>query len=668
MNIQRLPDTLPTAEPSLDKRHLKNFGSGNTWPPATRRELGLAYAVISFSILIFMAAIPFARVPLTKIVAFIPSYESVLVISNLITAILLFGRAGQSRSSPYLALACGYLFCAAIIVPHLLTFPGVFSATGLLGANDQTAAWLYVFWHVGFPVFVLCYVFFPRKEWVDDVLHKHAISVIACGALCTVGIVVGLTILATAGRNIFPIIIKDGDYSLLISTGVTPAILVLNVVALVALWRRREPAVLDAWLMVVLSVYLLEVLLSTLVGSTRYDLGWYVGRSYLLMASCCLLIVLLFEFHRLQTRLARSDEQLRLLIGGVKDYAIFMLNPQGFVVSWNDGAERIKGYKADEIIGQNFSRFYPPEEVATGKPALELFQAIADGKTEDEGWRLRKDNSRFWANVLITPVRDGKGELRGFSKVTRDITARKETEALLSEKMNELSRSNEELAQFASVASHDLQEPLRMVRSYTTLLSKRYKGKLDADADEFMAFVIDATVRMQTLIGDLLTYSKVGAQDIKLQNTSSEKMVQNALVNLRGAIADSHAVVTHDPLPYVMADAMQLTQLFQNLIGNAIKYQKLGTPKIHIAAVGRDDRRWNFSVQDNGIGIDPKNFERVFGMFQRLHTRKEFTGTGIGLAICKKIVERHGGSISVESQPGQGSTFHFSLAAGTKSP
>jgi light-regulated signal transduction histidine kinase (bacteriophytochrome) len=229
------------------------------------------------------------------------------------------------------------------------------------------------------------------------------------------------------------------------------------------------------------------------------------------------------------------------------------------------------------------------------------------------------------------------------------------------QKVAELNRSNEELGQFAYMASHDLQEPLRMVASYTQLLSKRYKGKLDSDADEFIAFAVDGAGRMQRLIQDLLAYSRVGTQGSNLLDISSEDALQQALLNLRGAIEDSGALVTHDPLPTVMADEMQLVQLFQNLVGNAIKYQGPGVPKVHIAAKS-SGKKWAFSVQDNGLGIEPQYFERIFGMFQRLHKREAFAGTGIGLAICKKIVEQHGGSISVESQPGQGSTFRFALA------
>ena len=201
-----------------------------------------------------------------------------------------------------------------------------------------------------------------------------------------------------------------------------------------------------------------------------------------------------------------------------------------------------------------------------------------------------------------------------------------------------------------------------MVASYTQLLSRRYKGKLDSDADEFIAFAVDGANRMQRLIQDLLTYSHVATKGNDLLHSSSEEALQRALINLRGAIEDSGALVTHDPLPTVLADDMQLIQLFQNLVGNAIKYRRPGIPLVHVSAVKNDKRKWIFSVQDNGLGIDSQYFEKIFVIFQRLHKREEFAGTGIGLAICKKIVERHGGSISVESQPGQGSTFRFALA------
>ena len=615
--------------------------------------------------------------------------------------------------------------------------------------------------------------------------------------------------------------------------------------------------------------------------------------------------------------LRESEERYRMLVDGVEVYAIFMMDPQGQILSWNAGAERIKGYSAEEIIGHNFSCFFPPEDIERGRPEEVLRMTAASGRREEQGMRVRKDGSRFLASVTFTALRDSAGNLRGFSEFShdlseseesgakyrglleaapdamvvvnqageivllnvqaekqfgyrrdelvgqkvkniipkgfaerlvadglrsaedalaqqigtgieltgrrkngsefpieimlsplestegilvtaairdisvrkaaekhlaqmegryrglleaapdamvvvnqageivllnvqaekqfgyrrdelvgqkvkniipegfaerlladalrsaedalaqqigtgielngrrkngsefpieimlsplesaegilvtaavRDITMRKKAEAHLLQKVEELNRSNEELEQFAYIASHDLQEPLRMVASYTQLLSRRYKGKLDSNADEFISFAVDGASRMQRLIKDLLAYSRVGTRAKDLFDTSSEEALQQALINLRGAVEESGAQVTHDPLPIVVADEMQLIQLFQNLVGNAIKYQNPGTPRVHISAARTGEKRWTFSVRDNGLGIDSQYFERIFGMFQRLHKREEFEGTGVGLAICKKIVERHGGSISVKSELGHGSTFSFALGESEKSP
>jgi light-regulated signal transduction histidine kinase (bacteriophytochrome) len=263
---------------------------------------------------------------------------------------------------------------------------------------------------------------------------------------------------------------------------------------------------------------------------------------------------------------------------------------------------------------------------------------------------------------MLSPLESAEGIL--VTAAIRNISVRKVAEADLLQNVQDLNRSNQELEQFANIASHDLQEPLRMVASYTQLLSRRYKGKLDADADEFIAYAVDGARRMQRLIQDLLAYSRVGSKAGNLRDISSEDALRQALQNLRGVIQESGALVTHDPLPSVMADEIQLIQLFQNLVGNAIKYQNPGIPQVQIAATRNGRKKWTFSVKDNGLGIEPQYFERIFGMFQRLHKREEFAGTGIGLAICKKIVERHGGRISVESKLGLGSTFKFALAEG----
>jgi len=339
-----------------------------------------------------------------------------------------------------------------------------------------------------------------------------------------------------------------------------------------------------------------------------------------------------------------------------------VVNHGGEIVLLNLQAEKQFGYYRDELVGQKVTNIIP--EGFAERLIADALRSAEDALAQQIGTGIeltgrRKDGSGFPIEIMLSPLESAEGVL--VTAAIRDITKRKKAEANLLQKVEELNRSNQELEQFAYIASHDLQEPLRMVASYTQLLSRRYKGQLGSDADEFIAFAVDGASRMQRLIQDLLAYSRAGTKAKLLFDTSSEEALQQALVNLRGAIEESHAVVTHDPLPTVLADEMQLVQLFQNLVGNAVKYQNPGIPRIHISAARNGGNKWRFSIKDNGLGIDSQYFDKIFGMFQRLHKREEFAGTGVGLAICKKIVERHGGSISVESQPGHGSTFHFAL-------
>jgi PAS domain S-box-containing protein len=274
--------------------------------------------------------------------------------------------------------------------------------------------------------------------------------------------------------------------------------------------------------------------------------------------------------------------------------------------------------------------------------------------------RIGPDGSSVWLSVSGEPVFED-GKFRGYRGVGTDITERKRGQAVLRAAYEELARSNAELQQFAYVASHDLQEPLRMIGSYTQLLERRYGDKLDADAREFMNFIVDGATRMKQLIEDLLAYSRVGTRGKELRPVQAKVALERALINLRAAVESSDAQITRDELPEVTADDTQLTQLFQNLIGNAIKFRrKEETMRIHVGVQDTGDE-WRFSVSDNGIGIEPQYYERIFMVFQRLHTREEYPGTGIGLAICKKVVDRHRGRIWVESAPGKGSTFIFTL-------
>jgi PAS domain S-box-containing protein len=361
-----------------------------------------------------------------------------------------------------------------------------------------------------------------------------------------------------------------------------------------------------------------------------------------------------------EKHLAQMEGKYRGLLEAAPDPMV-VVNQAGEIVLLNLQAEKQFGYRRNELLGQKVTNIVP--RGFAERLAADSLRSSEEALAQQIGTGIelrgrRKGGMEFPIELMLSPLGDADGIL--VTAAIRDISLRKVAEAELLQKVEELNRSNDELGQFAYIASHDLQEPLRMVASYTQLLSRRYKGKLDADADEFIAFAVDGATRMQRLIQDLLAYSRVGTKGRDLMEASSDVAFRKAIANLRGAIQESGAVVTHDPLPIVLADEGQLTQLFQNLIGNAIKYQNAGIPRIHVSSA-RFGERWSLSVQDNGLGIDPLYFDRIFGMFQRLHKREDYPGTGIGLAICKKIVERHGGQISVESQLGRGSIFRFVL-------
>jgi len=490
--------------------------------------------------------------------------------------------------------------------------------------------------------------------------------------------------------------------------------------------------------------------------------------------------------HFVENSLRESEERYRMLLDGIRDYAIFMMDPRGRILSWNAGAELIKGYRADEIIGQNYSCFFPPDDIKRGRPQEILRLTSAGGRHEEQGMRVRKDGSRFLASLTVTALYDQAGDLRGFSEFSHDLTESKESAAkyrglleaapdamvvvnqagvivlvnvqaekqfgyrrdelighqvkniipegfaerliadatrstaealaqhigagielsgrrkngtefpieimlsplasvegilvtaairnISSRKKSErelalanqvLEESNLELKQFAYIASHDLQSPLRSITGFVQLLQQEYAGKLDEQAQDWIQRTVAAVARMQTLIRDLLSYSRVDARSGPFKRIPFLDIVNDALILLESSIHDSGGQIACGELPIVMGDRSQLVQLMQNLIGNGLAYRSDQPPLIEISAK-RSGKDWIFSVRDNGIGIDPKHSEQVFEIFKRLHNQRDKPGTGIGLAVCRRVVNRHGGKIWVESELGHGSTFHFTIPEGTE--
>ena len=360
-------------------------------------------------------------------------------------------------------------------------------------------------------------------------------------------------------------------------------------------------------------------------------------------------------------------EQFRLLVESVRDYAIFMLDPEGHVRTWNAGAEAIKGYRADEIVGRSFTTFYTQPDRDRNHPQDELEIATREGRFEEEGWRVRKDGRTFWANVVITALRDEQGELVGFAKVTRDLTERRRAEEELRETAVELARTNLELERFASAAAHDLVEPLQTMAGFADLLERRYADRLDDDGREFLGHIADGADRMRRLIDGLLRYSRTAQQDLHVEAVDVAATLGVVLRNLHASIEDCGGAVTFDAasLPCVRADRDLLVNVLQNLVANALKFSGERTPEVQVTAERTGDDAWRIVVADNGIGIATENQQAIFGMFGRVEAAVARPGVGLGLALCERVVARLGGTIGVDSTPGVGSRFWFTLPAGT---
>ncbi len=393
---------------------------------------------------------------------------------------------------------------------------------------------------------------------------------------------------------------------------------------------------------------------------------------FLVLAMVLLGAFFVFIWHDLAARrsadeaLRQSDAKFRGVLDSAPD-AMIISDPDGAIQTVNSQAVALFGHEREDFAGRTLGDLLVARDEADGDASapdektrdnvLVHFQALA---AKYDG--VRKNGELFPIDMSRSPLEVGGQRL--LISAIRDRTEQERAEEALSKYSLDLARSNAELERFAYVASHDLQEPLRMVSSYTQLLSRRYKGKLDANADEFIGYAVDGASRMQKLINDLLALSRVGTQARPSEPVETGAILRRVLSDMQGTIEAAGATVTSpDEMPTVLADGTQIGQLFQNLVGNALKFKAAEPTRVDISVERVDGDFWRFAFKDNGIGIEPQYFERIFVIFQRLHGKELYPGTGIGLAICKKIVERHGGKLWVESQPGQGATFLFTLPA-----
>lgn len=362
----------------------------------------------------------------------------------------------------------------------------------------------------------------------------------------------------------------------------------------------------------------------------------------------------LTEKMKAERALRESEEKFRLMVASVQDYAIIMLDPKGHVISWNAGAERIKGWSEKEIIGQSFERFYSDEDLKAGKTAFELKMAVQEGRFEDNGWRLRKDGTRFWANVIITALKDDKGELRGFSKVTRDITERKNAEEALK-------KAYEELETFSYSVSHDLRAPLRSMDGFSEVLQSTLGDKLDEKSRGYLNRIRESSQKMAALIDGLLNLSRLSRTPLKKQDVNLSEIAEEIAAEIQKTSPDRQVEWKITPDLHAQCDASLIRVVFENLLNNAWKYtSKTEHPLIEFGQ-SVEHGKTSYFVRDNGAGFEMEFIDKLFGAFQRLHGTNEFPGNGIGLANVKRVINRHGGEVRAVGEPQKGATFYFTL-------
>jgi PAS domain S-box-containing protein len=634
--------------------------------PAERAERRLALTVVLLSLAAFIAAAPFAARPMPPVWAFIPFYESALAFSDLITAVLLFAQFSILRSRALLVLACGYLFTAVMVVPHALTFPGLFSPTGLLGAGPQTTAWLYMFWHGGFPLVAICYALLKHRDGKAWRSRRSSRAAILSGVAAVLGVAVAVTLLATAGYAVLPVIMRDNGYTAAMMY-VNASVWTLSLVALVVLWVRRPHSVLDLWLMVVMCAWLLDVALSAVLNAGRFDLGFYVGRIYGLLAATFVLLMLLLGTSALYARLVRllqAEHRRRertteaLHDSLAREHAVFSsafvgiltVDENGTIESLNPAAERLFGRASESAAGSDVGHLIDLDGSPDIGSAMRLGHLLGAGGGIHEFEALRADGSTFPIDLMLAEMPIGGG--RRFVVFVRDITQRRRAERMKDE--------------FVATASHELRTPLTSIAGSLGLLIGGGLGRLPAPATRLIKIAHTNSQRLVRLVDDILDIEKIesGNMAFKFQRIEVGPLVEQAVAANR-AFADGFKVrVRLDACAgdaVVCGDADRLTQVIVNLLSNAVKFSPPGQ-EVAVSVEVREDYV-RIAVADRGPGI-PDDFKaRIFEKLVQVDATdsRQRGGTGLGLSIVKQIVTRHGGEVGYDAAPGGGTIFQVDL-------
>jgi PAS domain S-box-containing protein len=358
------------------------------------------------------------------------------------------------------------------------------------------------------------------------------------------------------------------------------------------------------------------------------------------------------------------DESVHQLLDSRGDYAIFMLDAAGNVASWNKGAEKIKGYSRDEILGEHFSVFYTPKDRSRGKPERDLATAVREGRFEGEGQRVRRDNSEFWGNVVLSAVRDEAGALAGFVKVTRDLTERHGAERRAIADAQALKAVNAELESFTYSVSHDLRAPIRQIQGFSKILAEHLGERADAETAHLLRRIDEGSQQMGRLVDDLLHLAQIGQQAAKVRNTKLDSLVDEVVTNMRAEVTDRDIEWRIGALPAVVCDPGLMRIVFTNLLSNAVKYTRPRPKAVIEVGQAVNYAQLVIYVRDNGVGFDMKYSDKLFGVFQRLHRADEFEGAGVGLATVQRIIRKHRGTIWADAKLDEGATFSFTLGRG----